>query len=123
MRCSRSSGTGWIASIWTEDKIKFSCEPTSRQARFFPITNSDPKDRGNEPGIVLSEGPPAGGGPGALHREMEVGYCRLVTISTDNLIATNEFRTGVDAHASGDSFYARPSLKPDFSPGRSSDLP
>jgi peroxiredoxin len=33
-----------------------------------------------------------------LHREMEVGYCRLVTISTDNLLATNEFRAGVGAH-------------------------
>src|SRR6202040_242901 len=33
-----------------------------------------------------------------LHREMEVGYCRLVTISTDNLLETNEYRTGVDAH-------------------------
>ena len=32
-----------------------------------------------------------------LHREMEVGYCRLVTISTDNLLETNEFRTGVGA--------------------------
>ena len=33
-----------------------------------------------------------------LHREMEVGYCRLVTLSTDNLIETNEFRYGVGAH-------------------------
>jgi len=33
----------------------------------------------------------------ALHREMLVGYCRLVTISTDNLIETNEFRSGVGA--------------------------
>jgi peroxiredoxin len=33
-----------------------------------------------------------------LHREMEVGYCRLVTISTDNLLETNEYRTGIDAH-------------------------
>jgi peroxiredoxin len=33
-----------------------------------------------------------------LHREMEVGYCRLVTVSTDNLIETAEFRTGVGAH-------------------------
>src|SRR6201994_928460 len=33
-----------------------------------------------------------------LHREMEVGYCRLVTISTDNLATTNEYRTGVGAH-------------------------
>ncbi len=33
-----------------------------------------------------------------LHHEMQVGYCRLVTISTDNLIETNEFRTGVGAH-------------------------
>ena len=32
-----------------------------------------------------------------LRREMEVGYCRLVTISTDNLLETNEFRTGVGA--------------------------
>ena len=33
-----------------------------------------------------------------LHREMEVGYCRLVTISTDNITETNEFRMGVAAH-------------------------
>ncbi len=33
-----------------------------------------------------------------LHREMEVGYCRLVTITTDNLLTTNEYRTGVGAH-------------------------
>ena len=33
-----------------------------------------------------------------LHRDLVVGYCRLVTISTDNLTQTNEFRTGVDAH-------------------------
>jgi peroxiredoxin len=34
----------------------------------------------------------------ALHREMEVGFCRLVTISTDNLLETNEYRNGVGAH-------------------------
>ena len=34
----------------------------------------------------------------ALHRELEVGYCRLVTISTDSILETNEFRTGVGAH-------------------------
>jgi len=33
-----------------------------------------------------------------LHRELEVGYCRLVTISTDNITETNEYRKGVDAH-------------------------
>jgi len=33
-----------------------------------------------------------------LHREMEVGHCRLVTISTDKLLETNEFRSGVGAH-------------------------
>jgi len=33
-----------------------------------------------------------------LHRELEVGYCRLVTITTDNITETNEFRTGVGAH-------------------------
>src|ERR1700751_5363638 len=30
-----------------------------------------------------------------LHRELEVAYCRLVTISTDNLTETSEYRTGV----------------------------
>ena len=45
-----------------------------------------PKDRRQHEGLVQ------------LHREMEVGYCRLVTISTANLIETNEFRTGVGAH-------------------------
>ena len=29
-----------------------------------------------------------------FHREMEVGYCRLVTISTDNITLTNEYRSG-----------------------------
>ena len=33
-----------------------------------------------------------------LHREMEVGYCRLVTITTDAIAATNEYRSGVSAH-------------------------
>ena len=33
-----------------------------------------------------------------FHRELEVSYCRLVTISTDNLAETNEYRTGVGAH-------------------------
>jgi peroxiredoxin len=45
-----------------------------------------PKDRRQAEGLIQ------------LHREMEVGYCRLVTISTDNLAATNEYRTGVGAH-------------------------
>jgi peroxiredoxin len=33
-----------------------------------------------------------------LHRELEVAYCRLVTISTDYITDTNEYRTGVGAH-------------------------
>lgn len=45
-----------------------------------------PKDRRQSEGLVQ------------LHREMEVGYCRLVTVSTDNLLETNENRTGVGAH-------------------------
>ena len=44
-----------------------------------------PKERRQHEGLVL------------LHREMRVGYCRLVTLSTDNLIETNEFRTGTGA--------------------------
>jgi peroxiredoxin len=45
-----------------------------------------PKDRRQHEGLIQ------------LHREMDVGYCKLVTISTDNLLETNEFRGGVDAH-------------------------
>jgi peroxiredoxin len=45
-----------------------------------------PKDRWQAEGLIH------------LHHEMEVGYCRLVTITTDNLLETNEFRTGVGAH-------------------------
>jgi peroxiredoxin len=45
-----------------------------------------PKDRRQAEGLV------------ELYREIEVGYCRLVTISTDNIIETNEYRTGVGAH-------------------------
>src|SRR5712672_4562531 len=45
-----------------------------------------PKDRRQHEGLLQ------------LHREMEVGYCRLVTISTDNITDTNEFRSGVGAH-------------------------
>jgi peroxiredoxin len=45
-----------------------------------------PKDRRQAEGLV------------ALHRELEVGYCRLVTISTDNIFETNENRAGVGAH-------------------------
>jgi peroxiredoxin len=33
-----------------------------------------------------------------LYRELEMGYCRLVTITTDNITETNEYRTGVGAH-------------------------
>src|SRR6201984_853676 len=32
-----------------------------------------------------------------LHRELEVSYCRLVTISTDNITETNEYRSGIGA--------------------------
>jgi peroxiredoxin len=45
-----------------------------------------PKDRRQAEGLV------------ELHRELEVGYCRLVTITTDNITETNEYRTAVDAH-------------------------
>src|ERR1700741_4183281 len=32
-----------------------------------------------------------------LHRELEVAYCRMVTISADNITETNEYRAGVGA--------------------------
>ena len=45
-----------------------------------------PKERRQHEGLVQ------------LHRELEVAYCRLVTITTDNIIETKEFRSGVGAH-------------------------
>jgi peroxiredoxin len=45
-----------------------------------------PKDRRQHEGLVQ------------LHHEMEVGYARMVTISTDNLLETHEFRTAAGAH-------------------------
>jgi len=45
-----------------------------------------PKDRRQHEGLLQ------------LHREMQVGYCRLVTICTDNLLEINEFRSAVGAH-------------------------
>src|SRR4051794_20704609 len=45
-----------------------------------------PKDRRQAEGLL------------ELYREMEVGYCRLVTITTDSIIETREFRSGVGAH-------------------------
>src|SRR5712672_1452738 len=45
-----------------------------------------PKERRQHEGLIQ------------LHRELEVAYCRLVTITTDNIIETNEFRSGVGAH-------------------------
>jgi peroxiredoxin len=44
-----------------------------------------PKDRRQAEGLL------------ELYSEMEVGYCRLVTISTDNITETNEYRSGVGA--------------------------
>jgi peroxiredoxin len=45
-----------------------------------------PKDRRQAHGLI------------ELHLEMDVGYCRLVTISTDNLAELNEDRAGIGAH-------------------------
>ena len=44
-----------------------------------------PKDRRQHEGLLQ------------LDREVQVGYCRMVTISTDNLLETNEFRAAVGA--------------------------
>ena len=45
-----------------------------------------PKDRRQHEGLVQ------------LLPELEVGYCRLVTIITDSIIETNENRSGIGAH-------------------------
>src|ERR1700733_13392644 len=44
-----------------------------------------PKDRPQHEGLLQ------------LGREIEVGFCRVVTISTDNITETKEFRSGVGA--------------------------
>ena len=50
-------------------------------------------------GGFCSQGPPPRNeGLVQLHRELEVGYCRLVTISFDNITETNEHRSGAGAH-------------------------
>jgi peroxiredoxin len=45
-----------------------------------------PKDRRQLEGLVQ------------LHRELEVGYCRIVTITVDDLLEINALRSGVSAH-------------------------
>ena len=45
-----------------------------------------PKDRRQHEGLLQ------------LHRECQVGYCAIVTASCDNLLETNEFRSGVGAN-------------------------
>jgi peroxiredoxin len=71
---------------------------TARRRRLSELQGNDPmvvilsrgafcpKDRRQAEGLI------------ELHREMEVGYCQLVSISTDNLTETNECRSGVGAH-------------------------
>src|SRR5260370_7587608 len=56
-----------------------------------------PKDRRQAEGLVQ------------LHHEMEVGYSRLVTISTSNMLLTNEYPTAVATHC---PFIPYPLLKP-----------
>jgi len=90
------------------------CDPTSCPAQPFPTTSFLTTAASTRTLSELQQGDPLvlvlsrGGfcpkdrrqheGLLQLHREMQVGYCRLLTISTDNLLETNEFRTGVGAH-------------------------
>ena len=64
----------------------------------------------------------------ALDREREVGYCRLVTISTDNLVETAAFSTAVGAHwpflvRPGAASPARPRHCRIYGPGAQPDDP
>src|ERR1700752_3688497 len=73
-------------------------DPTAKRRKLSGLQGRDPmvlvlsrgsfcpKDRRQHEGLVQ------------LDREVEVGYCRLGTISTDNIPETNEFRSGVAAH-------------------------
>src|SRR5437660_11013670 len=58
-----------------------------------------PRDRRQAEGLVQ------------LHRELEVAYCRLVTISTDNITETTEYRSGDSPHCPFLSVAARRSQK------------
>ena len=60
-----------------------------------------PKERRQHEGLV------------ALHRELEVGYCRLVTISTDNITETNEYRGGLGGRPQGAFLPVRQNVRPD----------
>src|ERR1700724_3298288 len=68
----------------------------------FPTTprngGSSPNCKDNIPWFWSSAAEVSAPGLVALHRELEVGYCRLVTISTGNITETNEYRGGVGAH-------------------------
>ena len=90
-------------------KVVFLCDPTLFQGLLsqimnFPTTPRTPKLselQGQHPMVlVLSRGGfcpkdrRQAEGLVELHREIEVGYCRLVTISTDNITETNEYRSG-----------------------------
>ena len=91
-----------------------SCEPTSFLARPFPdydlpdhtgkhrtlseLQQRRPAGRGAQPRRLLPQGSPPARGAGAAPPRAEVGYCRLVTISTDNLLETNELRAASGAH-------------------------
>ena len=68
-----------------------------------------PKDRRQHEGLLQ------------LHREMEVGYCRLVTITTDNITETNEFRTQLAR--TGRSFQTRDASYKKISTSRSTQIP
>src|SRR6476646_10865107 len=56
------------------------------RARVLSRGHFCPKDRRQHEGLV------------ELYHEMEVGYCKLVTIATDKQMELNEFRIGVGAH-------------------------
>ena len=75
--------------------MNFPTRPLSAEA--FRTARTRPDDSRPQPRRFLPERP-AAEGVVQLHREIEVGYCRLVTISTDNITETNEYRSGVDAH-------------------------
>ena len=114
----RQLSGSWLEGVWNFHdswyEKDFICDPTlfqepSSPTMSFPTTprnaGSSPNCKGNIPWFSSSaaevSAPRTAGRPKdllQLHRELEVAYCRLVTISTDNITETNEYRTGVGAH-------------------------
>jgi hypothetical protein len=73
---SRTASFEFTDSVAAFFLLKSARKPGDHLGHTVPVTN-------RAPGELLVQ----------LHRELEVVYCRLVTISTDNITGTNEYHS------------------------------